>query len=510
MADVLTTTVSELPESRVRVQVAVPSAEVEGRIERQARQVGARLKMPGFRRGKVPTPIVIQRVGREAIFEEAIRSSIGGWYASAIEAAGIVPVGDPAVELGGPPVQGEPFEFSIEVGVLPKAKLGRYRGLEVGRPEAGVPDQAIDEEVDRLRDRLARLEDLDGQAGRGDFVVIDYAARDEDGPLEGGDARDQLVELGNGRLLESLEEGLLGASAGEQREIDVTFPPDYPNEGLAGRTARFEVAVKQVKRKQLPDADDDLAADAGFDSLAELREDIAQRLRAVEEERIQRDFREAVLDEAAREADVGVPAPLVEARAREMWERTLRALERQGVSRDAYLRLNGRSEEELLTELQPTAEQALRREAVITAVVQAEGISPDDEELLTVLRASLEHEHDHEHDHGHHDHEHANHDHDHHHGHEQDQGEQLLGELRRSGRLEELREELAARRAVDLMVEHAKAIEPSRAEARERLWTPEKEGAESRGEDPGSGAGAGSAPAGSSRKGRLWTPGSSG
>ena len=388
MADTLTTTVSELPDSRVRVQVAIPPEEVEGRIERQARQVGARMKMPGFRRGKVPAPIVIQRVGRDAIFEEAIRSSIGGWYASAIEAAGIVPVGDPAVELGNPPAQGQPFEFSIEVGVLPKAKLGRYKGLEVGRAEASVPDQAVDEEVDRLRDRLARLEDLDGKAGRGDFVVIDYSASDEDGALEGGAARDQLVELGNGRLLESLEEGLLGASAGEQREIDVTFPPDYPNEGLAGRTAKFDVTVKQVKRKQLPDADDDLAADAGFDSLAELREDIAQRLLEVEQERLQRDFREAVLDEAARDADVSIPKALVEARAREMWERTLRALERQGVSREAYLRLNGRSEEELLAELQPTAEQALRREAVITAVVQAEGISPDDDELLS--RASRE------------------------------------------------------------------------------------------------------------------------
>jgi trigger factor len=514
MPDTLNTTVSELPDSRVRVQVAIPPGEVEGRIERQARQVGARMKMPGFRRGKVPTPIVIQRVGREAIFEEAVRSSIGGWYASAIEAAGIVPVGDPAVEFGNPPAQGQPFEFSIEVGVLPKAKLGRYKGLEVGRAEGSVPDEAVDEEVDRLRDRLARLEDVDGTAGRGDFVVIDYSASDEDGELEGGAARDQLVELGNGRLLGGLEEGLLGASAGEQREIDVTFPPDYSNEGLAGRTAKFDVTVKQVKRKQLPDADDDLAADAGFDSLEELREDIAQRLLEVEEERLQRDFREAVLDEAAREAEVSVPTALVDARAREMWERTLRALERQGVSAEAYLRLNGRSEEELLGELQPTAEQALRREAVITAVVQAEGIRPDDGELLSVLRTSLEHDHDH--DHEHHDHDHEHHDHGHH-DHDrrdgeggQDEGERLLGELRRSGRLEELREELAARRAVDLMVEQAKPIALGRAEARERLWTPEKEAAAARrGEGEGA-SGSGSAPAAGSGEGGLWTPGSSG
>ena len=515
MPDALSTTVSELPDSRVRLDVEVPAGEVEGRIERQAREVGQRLKMPGFRRGKVPAPIVIQRVGRDAIFEEAIRGSIGRWYASAVESAGIVPVGDPSVELGGAPAQGEPFQFSIEVGVLPKATLGQYKGLEVGRAEPSVPEQAVDEEVDRLRDRLARLEDSEAPAGRGDFAVIDYSASDDDGPLEGGEARDQLVELGNDRLLPSLEQGLLGAAAGEHREIDVSFPADYPSEQLAGRSARFDVDVKQVKRKLLPEADDDFAADAGFDSLQELRGDIAERIRAVEEERIERDFREAALDEATRQADVSIPAALVQARAREMWERTLRALERQGVSREAYLKLNGRDEQELLAELAPSAEQALRREAVITAVVQAEGISPDDDELLTVVRASIAHdrEHGHDHDHGHeHGHDHGHdHEHDHAaHAHDDEQeGERLLGELRRSGRLEELREELAARRAVDLIVENATPIAAARADARARLWTPEKEGADVEGAHTRSG-GEPTAPGEGASKGRLWTPGSSG
>ncbi len=387
MPEALSTIVSELPESRVRLQVHVEPQEIEARLEREARELGQRLKMPGFRRGKVPPPIVIQRMGRDAVFEEAVRSSIGSWYASAVESAGIVPVGDPSVTLGDAPPQGEGFEFSIEVGVLPHAELGEYKGLEVPRPEASVSEQAIDEEIERLRDRLAKLEEVEGAAERGDFVVIDYSASTTEGqPLPEGEGRDQLVELGNGRLLPDLESGLIGAKAGDERTIDVTFPADYPNAELAGRAPTFEVTVKQVKRKQLPELDEDFAADTGFDSIAELREDIAQRLRGVEEERIAREFREAALDEAASHAKVSVPQALIEARAKEMWERTLRALARQGISREAYLKITARREDELLTELAPAAEQALRREAVITAVVQAERITADDEELLDALR----------------------------------------------------------------------------------------------------------------------------
>jgi trigger factor len=521
--DALTTTVSELPESRVRVEVQIKPEEIEGRIERQARQLGQRLKMPGFRRGKVPAPLVIQRVGRETVFEEAVRSSLGGWYASAIEAAGIVPVGDPSVELGEAPSQGEPFRFSIEVGVLPKARLGQYKGLEVARAEPVVTEQSIDEEVQRLRERLARLEDVDARAERGDFVVIDYSASADDRPLPGGQARDQLIELGNGALLPSLEHGLVGVGAGEQRAIAVTFPDDYPNTDLAGRSASFDVTAKRVKRKQLPEVDEDFAADTGFDSIADLREDIARRLRAVEEERADREFREAALDEAARQADVTVPPALVEARAKEVWERMLRALERQGISREAYLKIGARREDELLDELAPAAEQALRREAVLTAVVQAEGVSTEDSELLELLGATgsadqaaadaghEHHDHDHDHDHAHgHDHgQHGRH-REHAGGESAPDAAKLMAELRRSGRLEELREELAARKAIDLIAAEAKPIAQGRASARAKLWTPEKELDEVAPGDRASRGGAHPATVASARKKRLWTPGSSG
>ena len=156
MATDVVTTVTELPESRVRVQAEVPSEEVERRVAQAARALARNLRVPGFRAGKAPPPIVIQRVGREAVLDEAVRDSIGGWDAAAIDAARIVPVGEPDVDLGELPKEGEPLKFSIEIGVRPKAELGDYKGLEVGRAEVEVPAETVDAELERLINWRAR------------------------------------------------------------------------------------------------------------------------------------------------------------------------------------------------------------------------------------------------------------------------------------------------------------------------------------------------------------------
>src|SRR5919206_3789387 len=164
----VTTTITELPESRVRVQAEVPAEEVERRIAQAARALGRNLRVPGFRAGKAPPPVVINRVGREAVLDEAVRDSIGGWYAAAIDAARIVPVGEPDVSLSELPAEGQPLRFSIEIGVRPKATLGEYKGLEVGRREAQVADEEVEAELQRLRERSAKLETVDRPAARGD------------------------------------------------------------------------------------------------------------------------------------------------------------------------------------------------------------------------------------------------------------------------------------------------------------------------------------------------------
>ncbi|HWD76354.1 MAG TPA: trigger factor [Solirubrobacteraceae bacterium] len=472
----LKTSVTELPESRVRVEAEVPAEEVERRVQQAARRLGGQMRIPGFRKGKVPPPVVIRRLGREAVFDEALRGALGEWYVDAIDEAGIAPVGEPDINFAEDiPGQGQPLAFSIEIGVRPQAKLGEYTGLEVGRREPAVSDEAIDQEVEGLRDRLATLDTVERPAEAGDHVVIDYLGKVDGEPFAGGEGRDQLIELGSGRLIEGFEDQLRGASAGEERTVNVTFPDDYPGD-LGGKEATFDVTVKEVKAKRLPELDDDFASEASeFDTLSELREDIAGRLRHADEHAIEREFEEAVLEAATNEAEVELPEKLIHARAHELLEQTFSALARQGVSKDTYLKIAGKDEETLAHEAEPDAAAALRREAVLAAVVDAEDIEPSDEELLEALRPAAERD-------------------------GSDPAE-LVDQLRKAGRLDSLREDVASRQAVELLVREAKPISVEQAQAREKLWTPGKGESEAGAESGGR--------SGGSAGGQLWTPGSS-
>src|SRR3954465_325254 len=196
----VSTTVTELPESRVRVEAEIPAGEVEKRIAVAARQLARNLRVPGFRAGKAPPPVVIKRIGREAVLNEAVQESLNGWYRAAIDDAHIVPVGEPDLDLGELPGEGEPLKFSIEIGVRPEAALGEYKGRGGGRRAPEVPDEAIDQEIEQLRERSAKLETVDRTAARGDFVVMDYLGSIDGTPFAGGEGRDQMVELGSGRL----------------------------------------------------------------------------------------------------------------------------------------------------------------------------------------------------------------------------------------------------------------------------------------------------------------------
>ncbi len=462
----LKTSVTELPESRVRVQAEVAAEEVERRLQQAARELGRQMRIPGFRKGKVPPTVVIRRLGREAVLDEALRSALGSWYVAAIDEAGVAPIGEPQLDVGDLPEEGKPLQFSIEIGVRPEAKLGQYRGLEVGRREPEVDEQAVQAELEGLRDRVATLETVERAAGNGDHVVIDYLGRVDGEPFEGGEGRDQLLELGSGRLLPGFEEQLTGASAGEEREVEVKFPDEYPSE-LAGREATFAVTVKEVKAKQLPELDDELASEAaGFDTLAELRADIEARLRDGDEQAVQREFEEAVLEAAVAEAEIELPEQLVHARAHELLEQTLSALTRQGISKESYLQIVGKDEESLAHEAEPEAAGALRREAVLAAIVQAEGIEPSEEDLLEALGPSAERT--------------------------GTPAEKLMEQLRSAGRLDGLREDVAARQAVGLLVREAETVTVEQAQTRQKLWTPGRD-PEAQGSD-------------AQAAGSLWTP----
>ena len=393
--------------------------------------------------------------------EQALRDSLPEWYERALLDTGITPVGEPELNVPSLPGAGEELSFSIEVAVRPPAKLGEYKGLEVGRGEAQVPDEAVDAELNRLREGFASLNPVDRPAATGDLVVIDYSGTVGGEGFEGSEATDLMVELGAESLLPEFDRALGGAAAGDQLTVEVQFPPDHRPEGLAGKQASFAVTVKEVREKNLPELNDEFAAEASeFETLAELRDELRRRIAAALESRIEVEFREAAVDAAADAAQIELPKELVHARAHEMWERLARTLAARGASAEAYLRMQGKTREQVVTDLESDAERALRREATLAAVADAEQIGVSDEELLEALRQ----------------------------GEDDEAPERLLERLRANGRDGLLREELRLRKAAELIAASARPIPQGQATAREQLWTPEKERAE--GGEP-----------------RLWTPG---
>jgi len=468
MPGTVTTTTTELPDSRVRVDVEVAADAVERELRTAAQALGRDLKIAGFRKGHVPPQVVLQRVGREAVLDEAVRRALPAWYEEALNEARLNTVGDPRLDLGDLPEQGSPLSFSIEVGIRPPAKLGNYTGLEVGRREPEVSKDDVEAEVERMRESLASLETVERPAENGDFVVIDFVGKIDGEPFEGGEGRGYLLELGSGRFIPGFEEQLSGASAGEERDVNVSFPEDYGADEVAGKAALFEVAVKEVKEKRLPELDDDFAGEAGgFDSLDELRSDIESKLKQAEDRVIEQEFRQAAVDAAVANAKVDLPHELVHAKAHEMWHETAHRLQHQGVDPERYLQLVGKTEEELVTEAEDEAEQALKREAVLAAIVDDAGIEVSNDEAFEALRevASRTSENVNE-----------------------DALRRSFERAQEEGRDDALREDIAMRKAVDLLVESAKPIPAEQAEAREKLWTPEKEAEE--------------------KSSQIWTPGS--
>jgi trigger factor len=465
------TTVNELPDSRAEVQVEVAAAEVGKATSRAARGLAKETRLPGFRAGKAPPSLVIQRIGFGTVLQEAIREALPEWYELALLDSGVAAIGDPDIEMvAAPEEEGQPLEFKFTVGVRPAAELGTYKGLEVGKEEKEVPDDIVDTEVERLREGFARLERVERPAAEGDSLLIDFEGFVSGSAFEGGAAEDYLLALGSGQLIEGFEEQLVGAKAGEECEVKVTFPADYQAEQLAGEDAVFKVEVKEVREKVLPALDDDFASDASeFDTLEELRADIREKVGAALGTRAEEDFRIAAIDAAVEEASVEVPEELATARATERWERMERQLAGRGMDPAAFLQMQDKTREELIAETKPDAEKELRREAVVTAIAEMEGVEVSDKEMMEALEQSAEHE--------------------------RTTAGKLLERLRKSGRDSMVREDIRARKAIDLVAEAAKPIPKEeadarreQAEAREELLAPEGE----------KGA----------KAGGLWTPGS--
>ena len=433
------TQVEELADDRVRLTVEVPRADVKHAVEHATSDLAGSVKVPGFRKGKVPPQVLLARLGRERVFGEAVESHIGGWFLNAAATTRIRPVAAPEYAYDLPDSEDEDFQFTATVSVQPKPEPADWRTLEVPYAEPEVPAEVVDQELEELQASVAELAPVEGRpAQTGDVVVIDV----QDTSGEGEGQRDLVVELGSGRLVEEIERALTGASVGETKQVEFELAD--------GSTGTAEVTLKELKEKVLPPLDDELARAASeFDALEELRADIERRIREVLEEEAETQFRSAAVDALVRASNVEAAGPLVEARTRELLNGLARSLERRGISAEAYLQLSGQSGEELVDRLRAEAQLSVARELVLEAVADKLGLEVSDEEIEELIREQAE-LHD-------------------------DDADEAVRQVFAGGGHEALRGDLRLRKALDRVAAEVQRVPAEVARARESIWTPDKE-----------------------------------
>jgi trigger factor len=429
----VSTQVEELPDNKVRLTVDVPSADVHHAVEHAASDLAATVKIPGFRKGKVPVPVLVNRIGRERLYAEAVESHISGWYGNAVARSRIRPAARPELEYELPTSDDQDWRFTATVAVLPKPEVADWTQLEVGAPEVEVPEEIVDAELDVLRGSVAELSPVeDRPAQLGDTVVLDLIQ-------ESGEAqRDYVVELGSGRLVPELEEQLVGVSAGETREVRFELPDD--------RLATVDATVKEIKEKVLPPLDDDLAKAASeFDTVDELREEIEGRLRGQIEADVNEAFRRAALDRLIDASNISVDGPIVDSRTRGLLESFDEMLGRRGGSLETYLQVTGSSPEELVARFRTEAQRSVAGELVLEAVADKLGIEISDEQIDEAIRERFE------------------------------DADRVIEQLRAGGAYETERESLRLSAALDRVAAEVKRIPLEQERAREAIWTPDKE-----------------------------------
>jgi trigger factor len=433
----VTTQVEELGTDTVRLTVDVPAHDVHHAVEHATSDLAQSVKIPGFRPGKVPLPVLKQRLGPERIMAEAVDSHISGWFWNAAARARIRPVAQPQYDYELPTADDADWRFTATVPVQPKVDVVDWTELEVGRPEAEVPEELVASELDRIRDSVAELVPVEGRpAAEGDTLVVDIVNPD------GAAQRDTVVELGSGRLVDEVEAALLGARAGETRTVEYELADES--------TANVEVTVKEISEKVLPELDDELARSASeFDTIAELRADVEARLREAIEDEIENVFRANAVDALVAASKVSPAGPLVESRTRELLNGFVRSLERRGIDARTYLSLSGRSEQELVSSLRLEAALSVARELALEAVAERAGIEVSDDEVRELIREQAEAA--------------------------GEDADEVIEELWQHGRHEDIREDLRLRAALDRVAAEVKPIPLEQAQARDAIWTPDKE-----------------------------------
>ncbi len=370
----------KLEKSMVALTVEVSAGEFEAAVEKAYRKQRGSIRVPGFRPGKAPRKMIENMYGAGVFYEEAVNEALPDAYTAAVKEQELEVVGYPEVELLN--VGKEGFSFKATVAVYPEVTLGQYKGVEAPKAEVSVTDEDVEGRIKEMADRNSRMVSVEDRAvAKGDIANIDFEGFLDGVPFDGGKGENHSLELGSHSFVPGFEEQVVGMKAGDEKDIDITFPEDY-HADLAGKAVVFHVKVNAIKVKEIPALDDEFAKDVSeFDTLEELKKDVREKMLAEREEGAKRAFEDAAMAKVAAGIQADIPDAMIEEQARRFVDNFRMQLQSQGVPYEQYMKMTGMEEEKLMADAKAPAEGQVRMDLAIAAIVKAEGLEASDEDV---------------------------------------------------------------------------------------------------------------------------------
>ncbi len=426
----------KIEKSQVVLTIEVEAAEFDAAMEKAYRKMRNRINVPGFRPGKAPRKMIEKMYGPEVFFDEAINIAFPDAYEVAVKEQDLQVVGYPSVEMEGEcTVNG--FTFKATAPVYPEVTLGQYKGLSAPKEEVTVSAEDVDQRLNGLLERNTRLVSVEREAKEGDTAVIDFEGFLDGVPFDGGKGTNHSLELGSHSFVPGFEEQIVGMKAGEEKDIDITFPEDY-HADLAGKAVVFKVKCNEVKEKEAPALDDEFAKDVSeLDTLDELKADLEKKIREERQKEADRAFEDALMAQVAGNISADVPDAMIEGQARQFLENFKTQIAQQGIPYDQYMQMTGLSEEKLLEDAKEPALRQVRMDLAMVEIIKEEKIEATDEDVEAEFQRMA------------------------------DQFGMDVEMVKKYLQAEQIRDQVQSRRAVEIVVENAIATKPEEKPAEE-------------------------------------------
>ena len=352
-------------------------------LDQAFKKVSKDVQIPGFRKGKIPRSIFEKRFGVESLYQDAVDIVLPSAYSKAVDEAEIFPIAQPSIDID-QIEKGQPLVFTAEVEVKPEVKLGEYKGLEVEEKSVEVTDEDVEQEIENLRERQAELVvKEDSEIEDGDTAVIDFEGFKDGVAFEGGQGENHSLEIGSGQFIPGFEEQLIGKKAGDETEVEITFPEEYHAEDLAGQDAVFKVKIHEVKAKELPELDDEFAKDVDeeVETLDELKAKKREELETNKKQQAENEQREELLQQASDNVEVEIPEAMVDTEVNQMVREFEQQLQMQGMTLEMYSQFSGQDENALKEQMREDAEKRVKTNLTLEAIAEAENLEATEEDI---------------------------------------------------------------------------------------------------------------------------------